>query len=615
MKISTRLTLTVFVPILMAFVIVLALFLSYQTLEKSQENGSLVRQIRTSITGLTHDAYSYILYHEERPKQQFAAEYATTMELIASTRFQDLDQLRLLNSISQDVKAVDDLFHTLVSNYDIPDTTRSNESLKKAEEQLVGTLLVRLFEADSNASRLRNLVDEEIQNNQIETFAIVLLVIILATLLLTILLVRVRRGIISSLMTISKGTEVIGGGNLDFKIEEKAKDEIGDLSRAFNRMTTRLRDTTTSKVRLEKEIEERKKAEVALLASERRWATTLASIGDGVIATDAIGRITFMNEVAEALTGWTLAEASARPMGEAFNIINEHTGKGADNPVDRVLREGAIIGLANHTILIRKDGLEIPIDDSAAPIRDSDGNAIGVVLVFRDITERKKMEQQKDEFIGMVSHEIKTPLTIIMGALSVVNKEQLWNEEVKELLQDAVYGAEALANIVDNLLELSRYQADRLYLKTEQADIRQISQDIIRRVLARDNLHSIIVDMADRLPTIMADPLRVDRIISNLVENAIKYSDGGEIKIFARLDGENIFVGVDDMGPGISPEDQIKLFQPFERLGVKLNTSIQGTGLGLRVCRILVEAHGGKIWVESKKGKGSTFCFTLPIKK
>ena len=143
-----------------------------------------------------------------------------------------------------------------------------------------------------------------------------------------------------------------------------------------------------------RDITERKQAEFALREGEQRWATTLASIGDAVIATDVAGKITFMNGVAEGLTGWTLHDAYEKPVIEVFNIINEQTRREVENPVTKVLREGMIVGLANHTILVRKDGKEVPIDDSGAPIRDADGKSMGVVLVFRDITERKRAEEK-----------------------------------------------------------------------------------------------------------------------------------------------------------------------------------------------------------------------------
>lgn len=362
---------------------------------------------------------------------------------------------------------------------------------------------------------------------------------------------------------------------------------------------------------------QRKRAEEALRSSEQRWATTLASIGDGVIATDGVGKITFMNAVAETLTGWTFREAANKPITEIFNIFNEHTREPAENPVSRVLRDGVVANLANHTVLKRKDGTEIPIDDSGAPIRHQNGVLIGVVLVFRDITERRKVDQLKDEFISMVSHEIKTPLTVIIGSLSTAADERVTPDQVRELLGDAMMYSEILGNLVDNLLELSRQQSNRLVLQTQVVDVTEITRNVIGKLQNKSALHRLVSDFAALTTSSMsADPLRVERIIYNLVDNAIKYSpNGGEVKVSTRQDGNCLVVSVSDQGPGISRDDQARLFQSFERLGVRTSRSIQGTGLGLRVCRILVEAHGGKIWVDSEEGRGSTFLFTLPVRR
>ena len=182
------------------------------------------------------------------------------------------------------------------------------------------------------------------------------------------------------------GIAVVGSGNLDYSLKADRKDEVGEISRSVNQMAANLKTVTASKTDLEQ-------AQASLRESEQRWATTLASIGDAVIATDTSGKIVFMNGVAEELTGWTLSEASLKPVKEVFNIINEQTRLEVENPIDRVLREGMVVGLANHTVLIRKDGTEVPIDDSGAPIKDKDGKTTGVVLIFRDITERKKSEE------------------------------------------------------------------------------------------------------------------------------------------------------------------------------------------------------------------------------
>ena len=167
---------------------------------------------------------------------------------------------------------------------------------------------------------------------------------------------------------------------------------------------------------------------------------TLSSIGDAVIATDTNGVVTFLNPVAESLTGWKHGEAAGRPLEKIFHIVNEQTRQPLDNPALRAIREGVIVGLANHTVLIARKGTEIPIDDAGSPIRDADGKTVGAVLIFRDVTERRRVERMqvelfeherlarsaaedanraKDEFLAMVSHELRNPLSSILGWASV----------------------------------------------------------------------------------------------------------------------------------------------------------------------------------------------------
>jgi PAS domain S-box-containing protein len=236
------------------------------------------------------------------------------------------------------------------------------------------------------------------------------------------------------------------------------------------------------------------------------------------------------------------------------------------------------------------------------------------LAVWHDITERKKVDQIKDEFISMISHELKTPITVIMGALSTASDERVPLEEARMLIGDAVIHSEILANLVDNLLELSRQQSGRLTVLSEPVDVSEAAQKVIRKLDKKSAKHILNAVFEPQLPAALADPLRVERILYNLIDNAIKYSpDGGEVNISARQEGKFLLVSVHDHGPGISRDDQERLFQSFERLGAHVNGSIQGTGLGLRVCRILTEAQGGRIWVESDKNRGSVFSFTLPV--
>ncbi|MHB8111159.1 MAG: PAS domain S-box protein, partial [Syntrophorhabdaceae bacterium] len=238
------------------------------------------------------------------------------------------------------------------------------------------------------------LTDNDSGSAQQRAIGLVFLVLILTTVPLTVLLAHTKKNITTSLINLRKGAEVIGSGDLGHRLAMPAKDELGELARSFDNMTEELQVVTVSKERLKQEIQERQRAEDELRENREQLRVTLASIGDAVIATDGSGRITFMNVVSEALTGWTIAEATQKPITEVFHIINEQTRLEVENPIYKVLREGVIVALANHTILIRKDGTEIPIDDSAAPIRDADGKIMGVVVVFRDITPRRQAEKE-----------------------------------------------------------------------------------------------------------------------------------------------------------------------------------------------------------------------------
>lgn len=853
MKISTVLRFGTYIPVFMALVVLTTLVFSYRQMAEMHTAADNVLQIRNSINDINQIVFSYILYHEDRPKTQFAAGYEKLAGLIDDTQLNSEEQRSLLENIGRNNDAIKTQFAQLVLNYDIRDTVSSAE-FQRTETALENSLMQTSYEADTDAAHLRSLVDAVIRDTQTKTTGLVAGAVILVTLVSAPFLAFTRRRITKSLTGLSQGASVIGSGNLDFIVEEKGDDEITQLSRAFNRMTADLKSVTASKTELEKEIEKRKQAEESLKKSEQRWATTLASIGDAVIATDKAGNTAFMNAEAELLTGWTLREASGRPVEEVFHVVNEQTRQVIESPVAKVIRTGQVCGLANHTSLVRKDGTEIPIDDSGAPIISEGGDITGAVLVFRDIsrrrkvedrvrqladqwqltfdsitdpisiqdkdfklvrvnkayadavrmkeaeltgrkcyevihgltchiagcphqktletgksstveffeprlgiyieastspildkngevtgtvhiaknitarkkvaaalqterakltgllksmedgvgiisadlqleyinpameaeygpvagrkcyeyfnnrsdvcpwcrndeifagksirsdvqsiktgkiyevtyaplknedgtlskltvwhdiTERKKVEELKDGFIGMVSHELRTPLTIITGAVHTALLEGLPPDERDVLLKDAAAGAESLENILGNLLELSRYQANRLVLANEPVNIRKAVDEVVEQLKGKSPAHRLKNHVGERI-SVVADKVRIERILHNLIENAIKYSpDGGDVTVTASQEDGFLVIGVSDQGIGISLADQARLFLPFERLE-RLTGGIKGLGLGLVVCRRLVEAHGGRMWVESEEGKGSTFYFSLQLEK
>ena len=394
------------------------------------------------------------------------------------------------------------------------------------------------------------------------------------------------------------------------------------------------------------DVTERVGRENALRESEEWLNTTLRSIGDAVIATDTEGLVTLMNPVAEDLTGWNEEEAMGRPLGDVFNIVNEHTEEPAKNPVTRALREGIVVGLANHTVLIAKDATRRVIADSAAPIRDPAGNIIGVVMVFRDITERvraqealQKYSERLEEMVeerttelqeaqerlvrreklaimgqlaGGVAHEIRNPLSGISNAvyyLKTVLPDA--SENVKEYLEIITELVCQSDRIISDLLDFSR---------TKVPDRRKVTvSELVARMLEKrpppENVE-VTTEIPSDLPSVCVDPYQVGQVLGNLVTNAYqaitssssgKTPEGGNLTIIAQAEEDQVAISVTDTGVGISQDNMAKLFEPL------FTTKAKGLGLGLMVVKTLVEANEGSIEVTSGVGKGSTFTVRLPL--
>jgi PAS domain S-box-containing protein len=230
-----------------------------------------------------------------------------------------------------------------------------------------------------------------------------------------------------------------------------------------------------------------------------------------------------------------------------------------------------------------------------------------------DIDELKKSQQIKDDFIGLVSHEIRTPLTILMGALGTAMTPGISSEDERFMLSEAMSGAISLNHIINNLIELSRCQSNRLTLQKEPIDVGSVARSVVENEKAYTAGHRIKLDVPGDLPYVHADKTRTELIFRNLLSNAAKYSqEGTEIRLAIRNQDGKLLICVEDEGIGIPSELQANLFQPFERLEDRAR-STQGLGLGLLVCKRLVEAHGGKIWIDSEYRRGARFFFTLPL--
>jgi PAS domain S-box-containing protein len=388
--------------------------------------------------------------------------------------------------------------------------------------------------------------------------------------------------------------------------------EIWAVQIKFNHMVVFFRDVT-----------ERKRAEVALSNEKERLFVTIQSIGDGVIATDDMGRVTIMNNIAEQLTGWVLSEAMGHPLLEVFNIINEKTRKVCENPVEKVLRSGQIIGLANHTALISKNGTARTIADSGSPIRDSNGKIVGVILVFRDITEQSKMEDsiansQRLESLGIlaggIAHDFNNLLSGLFGFISLAKNalEHGDTNKAKEHINRSLTVYERAKGLTQQLLTFSKGGQP----VKKNADVAQILKSAAHFALSGSNVKAIF-DIAKNLPLCEVDVSQIEQVFDNLLLNAVQAMPlGGTIKIVAKKchelpvelkAGEYVCVCVVDQGVGIPSQYITKIFDPF------FTTKQLGSGLGLATAYSIVKKHDGIITVESEPGKGATFHIYLPV--
>jgi len=340
-------------------------------------------------------------------------------------------------------------------------------------------------------------------------------------------------------------------------------------------------------------------------------AEVLDQISDAVVVIDNKRLVNYWNKGAERLYGLSEEEAFGQPLEELYQYLWINPGD-EQASVQALETRGFWSG---DNIHIKRDGVRLYVQSSVTAIKDKDGRVIGMLAVVRDVTGRTEVDHLKDEFIGLVSHEMRTPLTVIIGSLHTALRrgELLPQEEINELLNGSLVEAETLSNVLENLLELSRTQAKRLLLFPEPMRIEKLAKDVVKE-FKRQSAHRFTLDFPVEIPPVEADAVRVRRILYNLIQNAVKYSPAeSKIKVFARQKPDCLVIGVRDQGRGISAADQARLFHSFQRLGLEPSSEIKGIGLGLMVCLRLVEAHGGKIWVESKPGKGSTFYFTLPL--
>jgi two-component system phosphate regulon sensor histidine kinase PhoR len=380
-------------------------------------------------------------------------------------------------------------------------------------------------------------------------------------------------------------------GHFDVRAPARSPDEIGTLGRSLNVMAGRLRE------------------KIGDLEREQAKATAvLDAMVEGVIATDGHDHIILINERARRIFGLGTARVERRPLLEVVRNVNLHdvlvAGRDAkDGGV--VSREVRLAEPADRVLQVHAVGLKFPGDER------------GVVVILHDITELRRLEQVRTEFVANVSHELRTPLTAIQGYLETLLDGALEEREhARKFLEIVFRHTERLGRLTDDLTDLSNIELGKVSLRLEPASVAEIADSVVAIISPRASGGQVKVEarLPVDLPEVLADRDRLSQILINLVDNAVKYTPkGGQVTVEGRVDPAGMVeVTVRDTGVGIPKADLPRLTERFYRVDKARSRDLGGTGLGLAIVKHLVLAHGGELDIESELWKGTTVRFTLP---
>ena len=459
---------------------------------------------------------------------------------------------------------------------------------------------------------------EEIVASALATRNFIFIVLGIITLILIVLIFFSARLVTAPIKELTKGALEISKGNLDYKIRIKTKDEIQELAQGFNEMARRLKVYYAT---LEQKVKDRTN-ELALAKNKieqekNRIEAILISIADGVFVVDAQGRLALLNPAVERIAGFEEKDCLGQPYNQVLKFLTEKEKKENIAFMQHALQTGELSKMTNHTVLMTKDGKEIPVACSAAAIKDEKGIVVGAVGVFRDVTKEREVEKIKSEFVSLASHQLRTPVTIIKWGAETLLKSighKLGKKDREQV--DRIYrGSNRMIELVNDLLNVSRLEGGRLIFKKEEIQFEELIDKVVEEYkpyLEKKNAKVSVTKPEKLMPKVSIDLEKIRQVVIILLDNAIKYSpEGSEIKIKLAQREKELFYSNTDQGVGIPKEQQEKIFSRFFRAD---NVSQKpGTGLGLYLAKGLVEAHGGKIWFESEENKGTTFCFTLPF--
>jgi len=387
-------------------------------------------------------------------------------------------------------------------------------------------------------------------------------------------------------------------------LEERIQKRTGQLLLANQQLTAEIAERTLAQAALKAALAETE-------AGREKINGILNSVADGLLVVDRQQRVVLMNAAAETALGISFSAVAERPLAEAL------AGSGLEQLFQEALADPDQPG---HFDFSRETGNpdrpERVYQGRCSPLLSQSGEISGQIVLMQDVSRERALDRMKSEFLAMAAHELHTPITTIMGYTELLVThplEEFQPEQRREFVNYIYDKAQALARMVDDLLDVSRIEAGQMLSLKKETFALSAALDQVRRTTRLSGSHKLRLDVAPDDIELHADRLRFEQLMANLLGNAVKYSpDGGEITITARLVDDNLQVTVSDQGIGMSEEQATHVFERFYRADTS-TTAVAGTGLGMSVAKIIVDAHGGHIWLESEEGVGTRVSFTLPV--
>ncbi|WPO47627.1 KinB sensor domain-containing domain [Pseudomonas sp. S1Bt23] len=392
---------------------------------------------------------------------------------------------------------------------------------------------------------------------------------------------------------LAKAADNIGQGNFDVTLPLSAATEMNLLTRRFGIMAQALREHQATNVD-------------ELLAGQQRLQSVLDSIDDGLLMIDRQGHLEHLNPVAQRQLGWD-EERLGQGLGSALQRPE------LDEQLQLVLR-GGTLERAPEDLSVEVDGESRLLTYSLTPVSHPQGHILGAVMVLHDVTEQRAFERVRSEFVLRASHELRTPVTGMHMAFGLLQERLCFPEDSREadLLNTVNEEMQRLMQLINDLLNFSRYQNGLQKLTLAPCTLEELLEQARNRFIGTATAQGIElrVELQAPLPRLHADRMQLERVLDNLIDNALRHTaKGGLIRLQARRHGERVIISVEDNGEGIAYGQQGRIFEPFVQVGRKKG----GAGLGLALCKEIVQLHGGRMGVYSRPGQGTQFYLALPL--